>query len=97
MAEHAGKSDGLATKLSVPGSDASDIERGGNTERTPLKQKIKRVLWDSLDKTPEERLFVHKIDCWVMSYICLAYFVKYLDQNNVCYISYYSSQKRHLS
>lgn len=51
--------------------------------RLPLSKRILRVLWDSLDKTPEERRFVAKIDWWILSYCCVAYFVKYLDQTNV--------------
>jgi ACS family pantothenate transporter-like MFS transporter len=49
----------------------------------PLKQRILAVLWDSYDKSPEERKFINKIDWWILSYCCIAYFVKYLDQTNV--------------
>lgn len=42
------------------------------------KQKIAGVVWDSLDKTPEERRFIAKVDWWILSYCCIAYFVKYL-------------------
>lgn len=45
--------------------------------------RLRRLLWDSLDKSPEERRFVNKADWYIMSYVCVAYFVKYLDQNNV--------------
>ncbi|KAH7027219.1 pantothenate transporter liz1 [Microdochium trichocladiopsis] len=48
-----------------------------------LRQKISAVVWDSLDKTPQERKFISKIDWWILSYCCVAYFVKYLDQTNV--------------
>ncbi|CAJ2505846.1 Uu.00g132400.m01.CDS01 [Anthostomella pinea] len=51
--------------------------------KRPLKHRIGAVIWDSLDKTPEERKFIAKIDWWIMSYCCVAYFVKYLDQTNV--------------
>lgn len=46
-------------------------------------QKILGILWDSLDKPPEERKLVSKIDCWVMTYVCFVYLCKYLDQQNV--------------
>jgi hypothetical protein len=47
------------------------------------KQKARAVIWDSLDKPPEERKFLAKIDWWILSYCCVGYFVKYLDQTNV--------------
>lgn len=52
-------------------------------QKRTLKQKIAGVVWDSLDKTPEERRFVAKIDWWILSYCCISYFCKYLDQTNV--------------
>ncbi|KAI0026214.1 pantothenate transporter liz1 [Xylariomycetidae sp. FL0641] len=58
---------------------AAECPRLGRT----WKQKIAAVVWDSLDKTPEERRFLAKIDWWILSYCCVAYFVKYLDQTNV--------------
>lgn len=53
--------------------------------KSSRKARILRVIWDSFDKTPEERRFISKVDAWIMTYICLAYFVKYLDQTNVSY------------
>ena len=54
-----------------------------DTSRKPLSKKVLRVIWDSLDKDPKERALVTKLDWWILSYICIAYFVKYLDQTNV--------------
>lgn len=48
-----------------------------------LRKRIAAVLWDSLDKSPEERRLVFKLDWYILTYVCLAYFVKYLDQTNV--------------
>ncbi|KAH8666837.1 major facilitator superfamily domain-containing protein [Xylariales sp. PMI_506] len=45
--------------------------------------KVASVVWDSLDKSPEERKFLAKVDWWILSYCCISYFVKYLDQTNV--------------
>ncbi len=45
-----------------------------------LSRKIKAFVWDTLDKSPVERKLVTKLDFWILTYICLAYFVKYLDQ-----------------
>lgn len=75
---------------------AGDIEKAGpevrvhdgesqtQQERT-FKQKFRALIWDSLDKSPEERRFIAKIDWWILSYCCVAYFVKYLDQTNVSF------------
>ncbi|KAI0483391.1 major facilitator superfamily domain-containing protein [Xylariaceae sp. FL0804] len=45
----------------------------------------RRVLgsfWDSVDGDPKQRKFVQKLDSYLFSYICLGYFIKYLDQTN---------------
>lgn len=57
-------------------------ETSGSKERT-WRQKAAAVLWDSFDKSPEERKFIAKVDWWILSYCCVAYFVKYLDQTNI--------------
>lgn len=62
--------------------DVSVREESPPPPRT-WKQKARAVVWDSLDKAPEERKFLAKIDWWILSYCCVAYFVKYLDQTNV--------------
>ncbi|KAF2712168.1 pantothenate transporter liz1 [Pleomassaria siparia CBS 279.74] len=51
--------------------------------KRPLSKRILAVIWDSWDKSPEERAFVAKIDFWILTYVCIAYFVKYLDQTNI--------------
>lgn len=66
-------------------SDDSSLERQSESRR-PLKKRILAVLWDSFDKSPEERKFVATIDWWILTYCCIAYFVKYLDQTNVRYV-----------
>ncbi|TPX13586.1 uncharacterized protein E0L32_006057 [Thyridium curvatum] len=65
--------------------DDADTSEGGDhrPKKDTLKRKILRVIWDSLDKSPEERRFVAKADWWIMTYVCVAYFVKYLDQTNI--------------
>ncbi|KAJ9150802.1 Pantothenate transporter [Pleurostoma richardsiae] len=75
----------------------SSAEEESTTERKlPLSKRILGVIWDSLDKTPEERAFIAKIDWWILSYCCIAYFVKYLDQTNVSN-AYVSGMKEDLS
>ncbi|KZT19853.1 MFS general substrate transporter [Neolentinus lepideus HHB14362 ss-1] len=51
----------------------------GQSKRRPLKSYI----WDTWDKSPEERRFLTKLDACLLSYASLSYFSKYLDQQNV--------------
>lgn len=66
-------------------SDVENVMEGDDNQsrKNTLSKRILRIVWDSLDKSPEERRFVSKVDAWIMSYVCFAYFVKYLDQTNV--------------
>ncbi|KAI0381309.1 MFS general substrate transporter [Hypomontagnella monticulosa] len=59
------------------------LDGGDDRQKDTATRKFLRIIWDSLDKSPEERKFINKVDCWIMTYICVAYFVKYLDQTNV--------------
>lgn len=68
----------------VDSDQGQSEEEGANSPvKLPLRKRLWSVLWDSLDKTPEERKFIAKIDCWILSYCCVSYFVKYLDQTNL--------------
>ncbi|KAL2428807.1 Pantothenate transporter liz1 [Exophiala dermatitidis] len=53
----------------------------------PIKAKPQRTwqsyIWDSLDKSPEERRFLFKLDAAVLTFASLGYFIKYLDQINI--------------
>lgn len=35
------------------------------------KRKWQSYIWDSLDKSPEERKFIFKLDCALMTFACL--------------------------
>lgn len=46
-----------------PGEAAiSDEFSGPQTDKLPLRKRILSVVWDSLDKSPEERAFIAKLD-----------------------------------
>lgn len=72
-----------ASIASAKPREAISDEWSGPQTKLPLRKRILSVVWDSLDKSPEERAFIAKIDWWILSYCCIAYFVKYLDQTNV--------------
>lgn len=59
-------------------------------------QRIRGIIWDSLDKSPEERRFIFKVDCWILTYVCISYFIKYLDSSNVSN-AYVSGMKEDLN
>jgi ACS family pantothenate transporter-like MFS transporter len=52
-------------------------------KKNPLKRRIREILWDSFDRTPEERWFIHKIDFFILTWASLSYFSKNLNTNNV--------------
>jgi hypothetical protein len=57
------------------------------SEVAPIQQtrraRLKAAIWDTWDKSPRERKLVQKVDWWLLSYACTAYFIKSLDQSNV--------------
>jgi MFS transporter, ACS family, pantothenate transporter len=47
------------------------------------KRTWRSYIWDTFDKSPEERRFLFKLDAVVLTFASLGYFIKYLDQVNV--------------
>ncbi|ORY68279.1 major facilitator superfamily transporter [Pseudomassariella vexata] len=60
------------------GSDAIDVPIAKSPKKT-----WRSYFWDTFDKTPEERRFLFKLDAVVLSFACLGYFIKNLDQVNI--------------
>ncbi|KAJ8125609.1 hypothetical protein O1611_g8028 [Lasiodiplodia mahajangana] len=66
-----------------------DGEHPGNStdEESIIAAKPKRTwrsyIWDTFDKSPEERRFLFKLDAVVLTLASLGYFIKYLDQVNI--------------
>lgn len=54
-----------------------------DTVQEQPKRKWQSYIWDSLDKSPEERRFLFKLDWAVLIFACLGYFIKALDQSNI--------------
>lgn len=46
-------------------------------------RRIIGIVWDTFDGSPQERRYVRKLDTFLLSYMCLAYFIKQLDQTNI--------------
>lgn len=49
----------------------------------PLWRTIQRYIWDDPDKPADEKKFLFKLDVFLLSYACLAYFCKGIDQANL--------------
>lgn len=73
----------VSASTPTPDVQVGSIAERDERQKDTVSKKILRIIWDSLDKPPEERKFVQKIDIWIMSYVTISYFVKYLDQTNV--------------
>ncbi|XXG99907.1 hypothetical protein Hte_006248 [Hypoxylon texense] len=70
------------------GIDHSDTDSVHGIHPSPPavdKPKLswRAILWDTLDKSPEERRFLFKLDAVVLTFASLGYFIKNLDQINV--------------
>lgn len=58
---------------------ASDSSSSITVQSTP-KRTWRSYLWDTFDKSPEERKFLFKLDAVILTFASLGYFIKYLDQ-----------------
>ncbi|KAK8109141.1 major facilitator superfamily transporter [Apiospora sp. TS-2023a] len=67
----------------------STSDRGFDNTSSPVnvqtqpKRSWKSYIWDTFDKSPEERRFLFKLDLALMTLASLGYFIKYLDQVNI--------------
>jgi MFS transporter, ACS family, pantothenate transporter len=63
--------------------DIQEQEQASEIVQEKPKQTWKSYVWDTFDKTPEERAFITKLDAAVLIFASLGYFIKYLDQANI--------------
>jgi hypothetical protein len=49
-----------------------------------FRLRLREILWDTLDSSPEERRFVSKIDFFILTWAGFSYFSKNLNSNNLC-------------
>jgi MFS transporter, ACS family, pantothenate transporter len=68
-----------ATTDAVPASNdsASDSATANRVQGTP-KRSWRSYLWDTFDKSPEERRFLFKLDAVLLTFASLGYFIKYV-------------------
>ena len=63
--------------------DADNAHHAEEVIQAKPKRRWQSYIWDSLDKSPEERKFLFKLDSAVLTFATLGYFIKYLDQSNI--------------
>ncbi|KAK8068267.1 hypothetical protein PG996_007379 [Apiospora saccharicola] len=61
---------------SVRSADPPPLKRG-------VWRTVRRHIWDDPDKPEHEKKFLLKLDAYLLSYTCLGYFCKNLDQANI--------------
>ncbi|KAK7909199.1 major facilitator superfamily transporter, partial [Apiospora marii] len=67
------------TSPSASNRDVGNVTSPMNVQEQP-KRSWKSYIWDTFDKSPEERRFLFKLDLALMTLASLGYFIKYLDQ-----------------
>lgn len=72
--------------LSVAEVSASSSNQNGSpaSDKKTVRQRIKSIVWDTLDRSPEQRRFIAKIDFFILTWASLTYFSKNLNTNNLC-------------
>ncbi|RAK99928.1 putative FAD dependent oxidoreductase [Aspergillus ibericus CBS 121593] len=76
----------VETAVMAPSSATADErvvdDSSGIIQKAP-KRKWVSYLWDTFDKSPEERRLLFKLDSAILTFASLGYFIKYLDQVNI--------------
>ncbi|KAF7563921.1 hypothetical protein G7046_g184 [Stylonectria norvegica] len=75
VSSHSASSTDIAAAAHVDNDDGK-IQKVPNTT-------WKSYFWDTLDKSPEERKFLFKLDAVILTFASLGYFIKNLDQINI--------------
>ncbi|KAK7937352.1 major facilitator superfamily transporter [Apiospora aurea] len=70
------------TSPSISERGVDNVSPSVDVQQQP-KKSWKSYIWDTFDKSPEERRFLFKLDLALMTLASLGYFIKYLDQVNI--------------
>ncbi|KIM92904.1 hypothetical protein OIDMADRAFT_107048 [Oidiodendron maius Zn] len=74
----------------------TDVIHEPTTQVLHPKRRRVSYLWDTLDKPKEERRFLFKLDAALLTFSCLGFFIKYMDQINVN-VAFVSGMKEDLN
>lgn len=89
---HTNIHDGHVSKKNISSidvaSDSSPSDDHGHleehyTQTRRFFRSIQRYIWDDPDKPKHEKKFLLKLDFFLLTYACLGYFCKNLDQQNI--------------
>ncbi|KAF4763739.1 hypothetical protein HAV15_001512 [Penicillium sp. str.  len=61
----------------------ADVDSATQIVQKQPKRKWVSYIWDTFDKSPEERRLLFKLDSAILTFVSLGYFIKYLDQINI--------------
>jgi ACS family pantothenate transporter-like MFS transporter len=67
-------------RSSTVGSMRVDVKQKNRGKISIAWRTFQRYAWDDPDKPKEEKLFLFKLDCFLLSATCLGYFCKNLAQ-----------------
>ncbi|KAB8233988.1 putative FAD dependent oxidoreductase [Aspergillus alliaceus] len=67
---------------SVVAEERAVTATGDIVQKTPKRRWVSYI-WDTFDKSPEERRLLFKLDLAILTFASLGYFIKYLDQINI--------------
>ncbi|KAJ4249870.1 hypothetical protein NW762_012213 [Fusarium torreyae] len=84
------KQAGVVSTNLFPTSNTQDVP-----SKQSLKKRIREIVWDTLDRSPEERRMIAKLDFFILTWASLAYFSKNLNTNNLSN-AYVSGMKEEL-
>ncbi|OQE20131.1 hypothetical protein PENFLA_c017G06053 [Penicillium flavigenum] len=69
--------------MMVKSSTEADVGPAIQIVQKEPKRKWVSYIWDTFDKSPEERRLLFKLDSAILTFASLGYFIKYLDQINI--------------
>lgn len=74
---------GVSSTSSSQQQNVEDERTAAEIVQEKPKLTWRSYIWDTFDKSPEERRFLAKLDAVLLTFASLGYFIKYLDQINV--------------
>lgn len=73
-----------AADFAAPSNTSSREDNHPVDKKQTVRQRVRSIMWDTLDRSPEERRLIAKIDFFILTWASLTYFSKNLNTNNLC-------------
>lgn len=74
------------SSIDADSHDGHNIQTNSSPQYSSTRRflrAIQRYIWDDPDKPEQEKKFLLKLDFFLLTYACLGYFCKNLDQSNI--------------